>query len=63
VSKLELNLDYIQTRLDLEFVVEEFVVSTVRGRTDVFASGPGDMVSNLRNIIAGVNKGAEIWKG
>jgi hypothetical protein len=63
VSKLELNLNYIQTRLDLKFIVEEFVVFTVRGHTDVFASGPGGMISNLRTTIAGVDKGAEIWKG
>lgn len=63
VSKSELNLDHIQARPDLKLTVEDFVASTVRGRTDVFASGPGGMISDLRTIIAGVNKGGEVWKG
>lgn len=63
VSKSELNLDHIQARPDLRLAVEEFVASTVRGRTDVFASGPGGMISDLRTVIAGVNKGGEVWKG
>lgn len=63
VLKSELNLDHIQARPDLRLTVEDFVASTVRGRTDVFASGPGDMISDLRTIIAGVNKGGEVWKG
>jgi predicted ferric reductase len=63
VSKSELNLDHTQARPDLKLAVEEFVASSVRGRTDVFASGPGSMISDLRTIIAGVNKGGEVWKG
>lgn len=63
VSKSELNLDHMQARPDLKLTVDEFVSSTVRGRTDVFASGPGGMISELRSIIAGVNSGAEVWKG
>jgi hypothetical protein len=39
------------------------VNNTVRGRTDVFASGPGEMISDLRSIIAAANKGGEVWKG
>ncbi|OAG06212.1 uncharacterized protein CC84DRAFT_1119948 [Paraphaeosphaeria sporulosa] len=63
VSKSELNLDHMQARPDLKMIVEEFVGSTARGRTDVFASGPGGMISDLRSIIAGVNSGADVWKG
>ncbi|KAL1598150.1 hypothetical protein SLS59_007160 [Nothophoma quercina] len=63
VSKSELNLDHIQARPDLRLMVVDFVASTVRGRTDVFASGPGGMISDLRTIIAAVNKGGEVWKG
>jgi hypothetical protein len=53
----------MQARPDLKMTVEEFVGSTVRGRTDVFASGPGGMISELRSIIAGVSSGAAVWKG
>lgn len=63
VSKSELNLDHLQARPDLRAIVEEFVAGAVRGRTDVFASGPGGMISDLRSIIAGVNSGAAVWKG
>ena len=63
VSKSELNLDHIQARPDLSSIVQDFVASTVRGRTDVFASGPGGMISDLRAIIAGANKGSAVWRG
>ncbi|KAJ4361097.1 uncharacterized protein N0V89_001666 [Didymosphaeria variabile] len=63
VSKSELNLDHLQARPDLRLLVEEFVSSTVRGRTDVFASGPGGLISDLRSIVAGVNSGAGVWRG
>ncbi|KAL5434588.1 hypothetical protein PMIN07_006953 [Paraphaeosphaeria minitans] len=63
VSKSELNLDHTQARPDLKMIVKGFVGSTVRGRTDVFASGPGGMISDVRSIIAGVNRGTDVWKG
>lgn len=63
VSKSEINVDHMQARPDLRAMVEDFVTSTVRGRTDVFASGPGGLISDLRSIIASVNSGAEVWKG
>jgi predicted ferric reductase len=63
VSKAELGLNHIQARPDLDTVVSEFVAGTVRGGTNVFASGPGGMISDLRRIIACTNKGGEVWKG
>jgi predicted ferric reductase len=63
VSKNELGLNHIQARPDLKALVEDFVGATARGTTDVFASGPGGMISDLRSIIAGVNRGGEVWKG
>lgn len=63
VSKAELGLNHFEARPDLSSVVEQFVSETVRGNTEVFASGPGQMISDLRRIIAGVNKGGEVWKG
>jgi predicted ferric reductase len=63
VSKAELGLSHFQARPNLAAIVPEFVNNTVRGRTDVFASGPGEMISDLRSIIAAANKGGEVWKG
>lgn len=63
VGKGELGLDHLQARPDLEVAVKEFVTDTVRGRTDVFASGPGELISDLRRIVAGVNSGAAVLRG
>lgn len=63
VSKAELGLNHYKARPALATLVSEFVAGTVRGKTDVFASGPGEMISDLRTIVAGLNQGAEVWKG
>jgi ferric-chelate reductase len=63
VSRTELGLNHYEARPDLSALVPEFIANTVRGRTDVFASGPGEMISDLRSIVAGANKGVEVWKG
>jgi ferric-chelate reductase len=63
VSKSELGLNHIEARPGLDALVTEFVASTVRGGTEVFASGPGGMISDLRRIVAKTNKGGEVWKG
>jgi predicted ferric reductase len=63
VSKAELGLSHYQARPDLSALVREFVAETVRGRTEVFASGPGEMISDLRSIVANLNKGGEVWRG
>jgi predicted ferric reductase len=63
VSKVELGLSHYRARPDLSALVYEFVVEAVRGRTDVFASGPGEMISELRSIVANLNKGGEVWRG
>ncbi|KAI1536083.1 ferric reductase [Pyrenophora tritici-repentis] len=59
VSKSDLGLNHIQARPNLDAVVADFVAGTVRGGTDVFASGPGGMISDLRRIVANTNKGGE----
>lgn len=48
---------------DLGALVQQFLSSTVRGSTTVFASGPGGMISDLRKIIAKANSGDKVWKG
>ncbi|PVH93522.1 hypothetical protein DM02DRAFT_619213 [Periconia macrospinosa] len=63
VSKSDLGLNHVQARPDLDTIVRDFVAGTVRGGTDIFASGPGGMTSDLRRIIASTNKGGDVWKG
>ncbi|RSL64375.1 hypothetical protein CEP53_004092 [Fusarium sp. AF-6] len=48
---------------NLPKLVKDFVSTTVRGPTTVFASGPGGMISDLRTIVAGCNSGSKVWKG
>lgn len=43
--------------------VTSFVEGTVRGRTMVYASGPGGLISDLRSVVAGCNSAAKVWKG
>ncbi|KAH8711921.1 ferric reductase like transmembrane component-domain-containing protein [Phaeosphaeriaceae sp. PMI808] len=63
ISKSELGLNHYEARPKLAALVPEFVSTTALGRTDVFASGPGEMISDLRSIVAAANKGSEVWKG
>lgn len=63
VSKADLGLNHYDARPKLSTLVPEFIDTTCRGRTDVFASGPGEMISDLRSIIAAANDGAQVWKG
>lgn len=46
----------------LQVLVGEFVESTVSGRTVVFASGPGSMITDLRSIVAGLNSPSKVWR-
>ncbi|KAF2746610.1 ferric-chelate reductase-like protein [Sporormia fimetaria CBS 119925] len=63
VRESDIAADHIANRPDLEKLVRDFVDANVRGRTEVFASGPGEMISELRSVVAGLNKGSEVWKG
>ncbi len=47
----------------LSTLVPDFVSSTVRGPTSVYASGPGGMISDLTTIVASCNSGLKVWKG
>ncbi|KIW17882.1 hypothetical protein PV08_05077 [Exophiala spinifera] len=67
-SALELSLQHAfeeesaaSRHPDLDFLVRDFVGTTVRGSTSVFASGPGGMVSDLRRIVADCNSGTKVW--
>ena len=48
---------------DLRTLVRDFVGSTVRGSTSVFASGPGGMLSDLREVVADCNAAKKVWRG
>jgi len=48
---------------DLASTVVEFVDETVRGRTLVYASGPGGMITDLRTAVAQSNSASKVWKG
>jgi hypothetical protein len=48
---------------NLNQLVNDFVSSTVRGPTCVYASGPGGMISDLREVVAPCNSGTKVWKG
>ena len=50
-------------RPDLTTDVREFVEGTVRRRTEVFASGPGELISELRGCVAALNRPGEVWNG
>ncbi|KAF2798812.1 ferric-chelate reductase-like protein [Melanomma pulvis-pyrius CBS 109.77] len=63
LSKSELSLDHVHNRPHLDEVVSSFVEQNVRGRTDVFASGPGEMISQLRSIVAKHNEPSRVWRG
>jgi predicted ferric reductase len=63
VAKADLGLNHYQARPNLAALVPEFINTTVQGRIDVCASGPGEMISDLRTIVAASNNGGEVWKG
>ncbi|KAF0324722.1 ferric-chelate reductase, partial [Colletotrichum asianum] len=44
-------------------VVPAFLSENIQGRTAVFASGPGAMISDLRGVVAAANSGGQVWKG
>jgi ferric-chelate reductase len=55
--------DELSRHPDLPLLVNSFLGETVRGPTSVFASGPGGMISDLRDIVASCNDGSKVWKG
>ena len=48
---------------DIGTLVSEFIEGTGRGRTAIYASGPGGMISDLRKTVAQCNSGQKVWKG
>ncbi|KAG9927475.1 hypothetical protein KCV02_g9044, partial [Aureobasidium melanogenum] len=47
---------------DLSVLVNNFIDEAVCGRTTVYASGPGRMISELRSVVAKANDGSKVWK-
>jgi predicted ferric reductase len=52
----------IHNHPDLSVLVKAFVDETICGRTTVYASGPGRMISELRSIVAEANDGSKVWR-
>ncbi|EPQ26719.1 uncharacterized protein PFL1_05698 [Pseudozyma flocculosa PF-1] len=52
-----------QRHPDLGRLVRAFIEGTSAGRTKVFASGPGGMVSDLRKVVASSNDAGKVWRG
>lgn len=48
---------------DMSELMLNFMQSTVRGPTNVYASGPGAMVSSLRDIVAAYNDPSQVIRG
>ncbi|TLD04988.1 uncharacterized protein PgNI_09242 [Pyricularia grisea] len=48
---------------DVDDLVRTFVGDTISGRTMVFASGPGSMITDLRASVAALNNGGEVKRG
>ncbi|KAK2062114.1 ferric reductase like transmembrane component [Colletotrichum caudatum] len=44
-------------------IVRQFVETTVSGRTAVFASGPGGLISDIRVAVAHCNVIGKVWQG
>lgn len=47
---------------DLRRLLGDFVESTAAGRTTVFASGPGAMITDLRAVVASLNSPSKVWR-
>lgn len=50
------------THPDLPKLLGDFVESTISGRTTVFASGPGGMMTDLRTVVASLNSPSKVWR-
>ncbi|KAJ5677557.1 uncharacterized protein N7477_003190 [Penicillium maclennaniae] len=48
---------------DLHKLIPDFLDEVVRGPTTVFVSGPGGMISDVREIVASCNSGPKVWSG
>ncbi|PHH74440.1 hypothetical protein CDD82_4937 [Ophiocordyceps australis] len=51
-----------ENHADLHMLVSDFVESTARGPTVVFASGPGSMLTDLRRTVAELNSPGKVWR-
>ncbi|KID98488.1 ferric-chelate reductase, partial [Metarhizium majus ARSEF 297] len=62
VDKIGDGADDESRHPDLSRMVGAFVEGTVAGRTVVFASGPGGIITDLRSIVAGLNVPGKVWR-
>ncbi|WVR04482.1 hypothetical protein IAU60_001485 [Kwoniella sp. DSM 27419] len=50
-------------RPDLQTYVDDFVRRTINGPTCVYVSGPGGMITDVRDRVAALNDGGKVWRG
>ena len=53
----------LSRRPDLGKLVSDFLDNTTAGPTRIYTSGPGGMLSELRDIVAACNSPSKVWKG
>jgi predicted ferric reductase len=63
VKKMGGDKEEAERHPDLTLLVQDFIDTAVCGPTTVFASGPGNMISDLRTIVASCNSGSKVWQG
>lgn len=50
-------------RPHLDEIVRNFVQEVAQGSTMIYASGPGEMIGDLRRIVATCNEAGKVWAG
>lgn len=50
-------------RPQLHEILREFLNSVSRGSSTIYASGPGDMIGDLRGVVAARNQATKVWRG
>lgn len=63
VKKLGGETEKGKSHPDLHKMIPGFLDEVVRGPTTVFVSGPGDMISDVRGIVASCSSGSKVWSG
>jgi ferric-chelate reductase len=63
VEKLGGESEKGNTHPDLHKLIPGFLNEVVKGPTTVFVSGPGGMISDVRDIVVSCSSGSKVWSG
>lgn len=63
IKKLGGETEMGKSHPDLHKMIPGFLDEVVRGPTTVFVSGPGNMISDVRGIVASCSSGSKVWSG